>query len=207
MQGWCELPASLLPGGNSGDLSHCSLVGTSEQEPHARDRRGREPRCGGCHQAPGRVLAASITTARKMVKKGDVLQTSPYPHAAGKPGWAEALLAARSSHPPLLLAPSPIETRPSRMGTPGILPPAAGAPGRPVHAGTPAPGVARAPRCQHHQPWPRLLPHDCSAGQRKQPSSSAARLAFPPQPPYGPSGRLGSVGREGVNPLITPTGE
>lgn len=41
---------------------------------------------------------------------------------------------------PQLLAPSPIETGPSRMGTPGILPPAAGAPGRPVHAGTPAPG-------------------------------------------------------------------
>lgn len=36
----------------------------------------------------------------KWVKKGDALQASPYPHAAEKPGWAEALLAARSSHPP-----------------------------------------------------------------------------------------------------------
>lgn len=37
---------------------------------------------------------------RKMGKKGDALQVSPYPRVAGKLGWAKALLAACSSHPP-----------------------------------------------------------------------------------------------------------
>lgn len=108
---------------------------------------------------------------------------------------------------PPLLALSPIETGPSRTGTPGILPPAAGAPGWLVHARTPAPRVARVPHCQHCQPQPRLLPHDRSTSQSKQPSGSPAHPAFPLQPPHWPSRRLGSGGREGVNPLIIPAGE
>lgn len=143
----------------------------------------------------------------KMGKKRGCAASQPLP-----PRGQEAMLgqgAAGCSQQPStpLLAPSPIETGPSRTGTPGILPPAAGTPGRPVHARTPAPRVARAPCCQHCRPRPRFLPRDHGTGQRKQPSGSPAHPAFPPQPPHWPNGRLGSGGREGVKPLTIPAGE
>lgn len=160
-------------------LSCCSLVGPSEQGPCARGRRDREPQLCAC------CLHHHIW--EKWLKHGDAAQGSPYPARPGSQARRRRCWLLTAAIPPLL-ALSPIETGPSRMGTPGILPPASGAAGWLVHAGTPAPRVARVSCRQHCQPRPRLLPRDHSTsrnGPRPPETRDARPQAVPMQEQAG----------------------
>jgi len=136
---------------SSRDLSRSSWVGRRSRGPVQEAGGAGSQATPAAIQPQAACLLPPPLQLGKCTKKADERRTSAEPCAAGKPGWAEALLAARSSH--LLRSWRRVPLRPGQAGwelqASCLLPPALPAgrftPGRwlPGWPGHPAASMAR----------------------------------------------------------------